>query len=78
MKTKILFLVLILVAVLVTFQMNVKHERLDNVMLENLEALSSGEWEGPIVCIGSGCVDCPISNVKVYIVTSINGFADFD
>ena len=43
MKTKILFLVLILVAVVVTFQMNVKHERLDNVMLENLEALSSGE-----------------------------------
>ena len=72
MKTKILFLVLILAAAAVAFQMNVKHERMDNVMLENLEALSSDEWDGLILCVGSGCVDCPTTHVKVYLVSEVS------
>lgn len=78
MKAKILFLVLILGTVVSSFQMKVKHERLDNLMLENVEALSSDEWDGVPLCIGYGCVDCPSSSVKVYLVTTINGYADFD
>ena len=37
-------------------------------MLENIDALASDEWGGTPRCIGSGSVDCPIANVKVYAV----------
>jgi len=41
---------------------------LDSLMLENIEALASGEEAELINCIGSGSVDCPIDHVKVYLV----------
>lgn len=37
-------------------------------MLENIDALASDEWGGTPRCVGSGSVDCPIVNVKVYAV----------
>lgn len=43
MKTKILFVVLMLAAAAVSIRMNLKRERLDSLMLENLEALSFDE-----------------------------------
>lgn len=68
MKKKILFFSLLLVAAFASFQFSNKHENLNDLMLENIEALASDEWEGRINCIGTGTVDCPINHVKVYFV----------
>lgn len=64
MKTKILFVVLMLAAAAVSIRMNLKRERLDSLMLENLEALSFDEWDGTPACFGYGSVDCPM--VKIF------------
>ena len=69
MKKKILFIALFLAAVAASFQWSVEHENLDSLMLENIEALASGEGHVSIDCLGSGSVDCPISHVKVYLVS---------
>ncbi|WP_348768202.1 NVEALA domain-containing protein [uncultured Bacteroides sp.] len=68
MKKKILFMFLFLVAVAASFQWSVEHENLESLMLENIEALASGEGLVNISCFGSRSVDCPISHVKVYLV----------
>lgn len=68
MKKKILFFSLLLVAAFASFQFSNKHENLNDLMLENIEALASDEWEGRISCIGTGTVDCPVNHVKVYFV----------
>lgn len=70
MKKKILFVVLFLVATVASFQMGIKHERLDSLMLENIEALASGEGGIRYECVGTGSVDCPFNHVKVYIVVN--------
>lgn len=41
---------------------------LNNLFLENVEALAAGESSGTVYCLGSGSVDCPIDNSKVEIV----------
>lgn len=69
MKKKILFFSLLLVASFASFQFSNKHENLNDLMLENIEALASDEWSTTLVCFGSGTVDCPLSHVKVYFVT---------
>ena len=43
MKKKILFMFLFLVAVAASFQLGAERENLDSLMLENIEALASGE-----------------------------------
>ena len=68
MKKKILFIALFLAAVAASFQWSVEHENLDSLMLENIEALASGEGHVNISCFGFGSVDCPSSHVKVYLV----------
>lgn len=68
MKKKILFVALFLVATVASFQMGTKHERWDSLMLENIEALASGEGGVRYECVGFGSVDCPHNHVKVYIV----------
>ena len=68
MKKKILFTVLFSAAVVASFQLGAEHEKLDSLMLENIEALASGEEAELINCIGIGSVDCPIDHVKVYLV----------
>lgn len=39
-----------------------------DLMLENVEALAAGEIVGTISCFGVGCVECPTTHRKVYIV----------
>lgn len=39
------------------------------LLLENIEALASGESEQGTFCIGNGTVDCPISSMKVWRVS---------
>lgn len=68
MKKKILLFSLLLVAAFASFQFSNKHENLNDLMLENIEALASDEWEGRINCIGTGTVDCPINHMKVYFL----------
>lgn len=71
MKKKILFVALFLAAVAVSFQLNSKHEKMNSLLLENIEALASGEGNGNLgtpTCFGSGSVDCPIFYDKVYMV----------
>ncbi|MDE6217145.1 NVEALA domain-containing protein [Bacteroides sp.] len=70
MKKKILFVALFLVATVASFQMGTKHEKLDSLMLENIEALASGEGGTRYDCFGIGSVDCPLNHVKVYFVAS--------
>lgn len=38
------------------------------LLLENIEALASGESGGETSCMGYGTVDCPIMTIKVYRV----------
>lgn len=69
MKKKVLFISLFLVATVVaSFQFSSEKENLQSLMLENIDALASGEWGGAIRCVGSGSVDCPHDHVKVYVI----------
>lgn len=68
MKKKVLFIGLFLIATIsVSFQFSAKRNNLESLMLENIDALASGEWETMPQCIGSGSVDCP-NHVKVYFI----------
>lgn len=69
MKKKILFIGLFLVAAIVaSLQFNSEKASLENLMLENIDALASGEWGPSAHCVGRGSVDCPANHVKVYFV----------
>ena len=71
MKKKILFISLFLVAaVTISFQLNAGKNDLGSLMLENIDALASGETGTNIYCRGTGSVDCPINHVKVWAVMS--------
>lgn len=69
MKKKILFIGLFLVAAIVaSLQFSSERASLESLMLENIEALASGEWDPSAHCVGRGSVDCPANHVKVYFV----------
>lgn len=44
-------------------------QKMDDLLLMNIEALASGEGYVPIRCFGSGSVDCPKTSSKVEYVT---------
>ena len=69
MKKKILFAGMAVVVIsIVTFHLHSSGEEdLRSLMLENIEALATGETEY-IRCWGTGSVDCPITHVKVKLV----------
>lgn len=56
------------IAVSVFYARTDKHVT-SNLLLENVEALAAGEGISAH-CFGAGCVDCPITNVKVQYVLS--------
>lgn len=69
MKKKFLFMGLFLVVMGATaFCFNSKSEGLEGLMLENIEALAAGEGSSLVHCIGTGSVDCPKFQIKVYCV----------
>lgn len=69
MKKKLLFIGLFLVVTIAaSIQINTERDSLESLMLENIDALASGEWGSTVRCIGSGSVDCPIDHVQVYLV----------
>lgn len=45
-----------------------KQNELSDLMLENIEALASGEFGNTTHCVGLGSIDCPFSQEKVYWV----------
>ena len=69
MKKKALFIALVLVQIAaLTFQVNSKKGNLEVLMLENIDAMASGEWGPNAMCIGTGSVDCPKNHAKVEYV----------
>ena len=68
MKRKVLLATLLSVVVLsVTFQLHSRKNHLEDLLLENIEALADNETSHG-GCLGSGSVDCPIGNIKVHMV----------
>lgn len=43
---------------------------IDELMIENVEALAAGEGVTPVRCVGYGCVDCPLGTIKVKFVST--------
>lgn len=43
-------------------------EQMNDLLLENVEALALYEGGGITGCLGIGCVDCPIAEIKVEYV----------
>jgi len=77
MKKKIAFMGLALAATAaVSFHLDSKSENLDGLMLENIEALAFNEFNPPIMCAGSGSVDCPIGHNKVKYVGEMYSHED--
>lgn len=63
MKKEVLLISLFLVAIVVTsFQFDSRKEDLQSLMLENIDALASGEGGIIPYCVGIGSVDCPINH----------------
>lgn len=72
MRKKILFAGLFLVTITtVTFYSHSRKKDLGSLMLENIEALASGESGTTTYCLGTGSVDCPITHVKVEFVRTL-------
>lgn len=44
-----------------------------SLLLDNVEALADGEYDH-VKCFGTGSVDCPLNNTKVYLVDYPYGF----
>ena len=63
MKKLLFFSVLIIAAVSVKHSL--KEPNLNELLLDNIEALGVNEQDLPHLCFGSGSVDCPGSGVKV-------------
>ena len=79
MRKKILFAGLFLVTIVsVTFYSHSIKKDLGNLMLENIEALASGESGTMTHCFGSGSVDCPVNHVKVEYVMSGYSLENFN
>ena len=70
MKSYFLLVTLLLIVVVnATFQLHSHKDYLEDLLLENVEALANIEIiQGE--CVGNGSVDCPIRNIKVYFVIS--------
>ena len=73
---KILFIGLFLVAVVASFRLNTKCKKLEYLILENIEALASGESGSDYRCAGVGSVDCPINHSKVQYVATKYSFEE--
>lgn len=71
MKSKtnlILFFAVVLIATL-SYKAH-QTEKLNSLLLDNVEALANGESGVSIYCLGIGSVDCPFNNTQVKTVRS--------
>ena len=58
----------LLVAIVSVLQPIEKSQDADPLLLQNVEALASGEDSSQTHCYGRGSVDCPVSHDKVDVV----------
>lgn len=66
MKKKVLLIGTMAVAMVMSYEViSQNNEKTDSLLLENIEALASGEWDSTVHCIGIGSVDCPTTHTKV-------------
>lgn len=65
---KLISLLFIGVIAAVAYWARPAQAELNNLFLENIEALAAGESSGVVRCVGTGSVDCSINNSKVYMV----------
>ena len=60
MKSKVLIFGLLITAVAVSLWCFKSPQQMDDLMLENVEALAAIEETVPLRCMGTGTVDCPL------------------
>lgn len=70
MKIKYLKVAFLLVAIVSVWYLKPveKSENVDPLLLQNVEALASGEDFTHTLCYGPGSVDCPVNHDKVEVV----------
>lgn len=69
-RTLVLFTVIVICIVGTVAFLHFSKKTEYNILMQNVEALAGGENLTPVHCAGSGCVDCPISTIKVKYVMS--------
>lgn len=69
-KIKIAVISLCAIGVAALFFNRESGKSVDELLLENVEALASEEVGEPTLCLGVGEVDCPIAQTKVKYVMS--------
>lgn len=57
---------------LVEEQSRSENSKMSDIMLQNIEALTYGEDEPSISCVGDGCLDCPLGGKAKYIITGLS------
>ncbi len=67
MKIK-LSIISFLLIITVFIYSNSKKEGMNNLLLENIEALADEEYDSTAKCYGRGSVDCPYTDIKVKYV----------
>lgn len=68
-KLSLLFLITVttVIGLTATFS-NDNEKKIDELTLQNIEALSAGENNGFVECFGKGSVICPNTGIKVVYV----------
>lgn len=65
---KLILLLFIGVVAAITYCSRPAKTALNDLLLENVEALAADEGSETVHCVNSGSVDCPINHSKVYAV----------
>lgn len=65
---KLILLLFVGVMVATAYWFHSTSTALNDLLLENVEALAAGESSENIRCAGTGSVDCPINHSKVYAI----------
>lgn len=70
MKRKFIYLVFGLIGIAGIYNSISEKKQVEDILLQNIEALAADESDVPKACAGYGCLDCPVGNKKVkYIIT---------
>lgn len=68
MKKLVVILFMFLAVVMVIKCISNRNNKVNALLLDNIEALAADEYDRPVHCIGSGTVDCPATHTKVKMV----------
>lgn len=70
-KTIVIFFVSVLLLCIINFKKQHILKKAELVFL-NIEALALGETPDYYHCLGTGCLDCPNTSIKVAFIREIN------